>query len=66
MSQTQEVAGDIAAAGSAATAGWTWIATANEVLQLFATAVAIVAGVYAIVWHRVRIKQVREGDEQSK
>lgn len=65
ITQSQEVAGDIAALGSAATAGWTWIATANEVLQLVATAVAIVAGIYAIVWHRVRIEKIRREDEQS-
>lgn len=66
MSQTQDVAGDLAAAGSAGVASWTWIATANDVLQLIATAVAIVAGIYAVVWHRVRIAEVkRNNDEQS-
>ncbi len=64
--QSQEVAGDIAAAGSASVAGYTWIAQLNGMLQLVATAVAIVAGIYAIVWHRVRIAQAtRKTDEQS-
>lgn len=48
------------AASSAGIAGWTWIATANDVLQLVATAVGIVAGIYAIVWHRVRIDEVKQ------
>lgn len=47
------------AASSAGIAGWTWIVALNDVLQLLATAVAIVAGIYAIVWHRVRIEEVK-------
>jgi hypothetical protein len=66
FNQSQEVAGDLAAGVSAATAGWTWIATANELLQMVATTIAIIAGIYAIVWHRVRINQARKADEQSK
>ena len=66
LSQSQDVAGDLAAAGSAGVASWTWIATANDVLQLIATCVAIVAGIYAVVWHRVRIAEVkRKNNEQS-
>ena len=66
MSQVQEVAGDVAFAGSASVAGFTWIAQLNELLQLLATTVAIVAGIYAIIWHKVRIRNASEKkDEQS-
>lgn len=51
----KDIQADLAAAGSGVTATWTWVAAANDVLQLVATAVAIVAGIYAIRWHRVRI-----------
>ena len=56
---------DLAAASSAATAGFTWVAQLNEILQLGATAVAIVAGIYAIKWHRARIAELRRTSEQS-
>lgn len=46
------------AAISAAGAGYSWLATANEVAQLFATAVAIVAGLYAIKWHKAKIADI--------
>jgi hypothetical protein len=49
-----------AAATSAGIAGWTWLATANDVLQLVATVVGIVAGVYAIVWHKARIENLKK------
>lgn len=65
-SLAQEFVAKAMAASSAGIAGWTWIATANDMLQLIATAIGIVAGVYAIVWHRVRINEVkRKGNEQS-
>lgn len=66
ISQAQDIAGDLAFAGSASVAGFTWVAQVNEILQMVATAVAIVAGVYAIVWHKVRIADARrKNDEQS-
>lgn len=52
---TKDVLADIGSAGVGVTAAWTWVAHVNDVLQLVATAVAIVAGFYAIKWHRVRI-----------
>lgn len=65
-SLAQEVVAKAMAASSAGIAGWTWIATANDLLQLVATAIGIIAGVYAIVWHRVRINEVkRKEHEQS-
>jgi hypothetical protein len=66
----KDVQADLAAAGSGVTATWTWVAAANDVLQLAATAVAIVAGIYAIRWHRVRIdgavRKQRKENEQGK
>lgn len=59
-----EAVAKAAAAGSAGIAGLTWIATLNDVLQLVATAVGIIAGVYAIVWHRVRIEEVKKKVEE--
>lgn len=52
------IAADFAAASSAAGASFTWIAQVNDVLQLLATAVAIVAGIYAIKWHKARISDL--------
>ena len=54
----QSVVADIAAATSVGTASWTWIANANDVLQLVATVIAIVAGLYAISYHRKKIKEL--------
>ena len=59
------VAADVAASVSAATAGMTWVAQLNEILQLGATGVAIVAGLYAIRWHKVRIKEALKKKEGS-
>jgi len=61
MNRTAEgLAADLAAAVSGAGAAVSWIATANDVLQLIATSVAIVAGIYAIHWHKVRIRITME------
>lgn len=72
MSQ-KDIMADLAAAGSGVTATWTWIAHVNDILQLAATAVALVAGVYAIRWHRVRIddairsrRNKEDGKDKSK
>lgn len=57
-------------AGSGVTATWTWIAPVNDALQLVATTVAIIAGIYAIRWHRVRIanaqKKGKANERKSK
>jgi hypothetical protein len=69
MNQSKDILADIAAAGTGVTATWTWITHVNDMLQLVATAVAIVAGVYAIRWHKVRIDTAvkKEKDrEQNK
>ena len=57
----QGLAADAMAALSGTGAAVSWVVQANGVLQMLATGVAIVAGVYAIKWHRLRIK-----NEQSK
>lgn len=54
------LAADFAALTSGSGAVATWIAQANSILQMVATGIAIVAGLYAIKWHRVRIKQAQE------
>lgn len=56
----QGLAADVAAMVSTTGAAFTWIAQVNDALQLVATGVAIVAGIYAIKWHRVRIKGAQE------
>lgn len=53
----QQLIADAAAASSVAAAGWTWVANVNGVLQIVATLIAIVAGVYAIQWHRFRLME---------
>lgn len=67
MSQeaAQGIAADVAAVTSASGATFTWIAQANDILQLVATLVAIGAGIYAIKWHRIRIKVQEKKNEQS-
>jgi hypothetical protein len=71
MNQSKDILADIAAAGTGVTATWTWVTHVNDALQLVATAVAIVAGVYAIRWHKVRIdgavkKQKERKDDKDK
>lgn len=56
---SQQTIADGAAVGSAAFAGFSWIAPLNEVFTLIATLVAIIAGIYAIQWHRFRLQQGR-------
>jgi len=53
----QGLAADLAAGLSATTAFSTWIVQANDILQLVATGIAIVAGSYAVQWHRFRLQQ---------
>ena len=47
---------NLAAVSSISTASYTWIAQLTPILQLIATAVAIVAGVYAIRVYRKKLK----------
>lgn len=41
-----------------------WVTQVNEYLSLAGTAIGLVAGCYAIIWYRVRIKESK--NEQSK
>ena len=54
----QQAAADVAAGASIAAAGWTWISTVNGLLQIIATLVAIGAGIYAIKFHRAKLKAI--------
>lgn len=53
-----DVGADIATAASGAAASFGWMVQLNDGLQIIATAIAIVAGLYAIKWHKLRIKSV--------
>ena len=55
----QQVAADTAAAVSVGSAGYAWIGPANEISQLVASVVAIVAGTAAAWWHIERIRDAR-------
>jgi hypothetical protein len=61
----KDILADLGAVGSGVTATWTWVAYVNDLLQLVATTIAIVAGIYAIRWHKVRITTAREKKEKS-
>ena len=59
-------AADVAALSTGGIAGMSWVAPLTELFQLGATAVAIVTGVYAIAWHRARLRELkRKRNEQS-
>ena len=53
----QGMAADIAAAVSGGGALASWLAVANDIMQLVATTIAIIAGLYALRWHRFRLQQ---------
>ena len=57
----QQIA-DTAAATSIGAAGYAWLGTANEIVQLIAGIVAIVAGCAAAWWH---IKKIRSHDAEK-
>jgi len=44
--------GLIATGTSVSAASWTWLTQTNDILQLIATVIAIVSGVYAIKYWR--------------
>ena len=56
---THGLAADVAAMVSGGGALVSWLTVANDILQLAATAIAIVAGLYAVRWHRFRLKEGR-------
>lgn len=55
-----EKVADVAAATTITGAGWSWISTANEILTLVATIVAIAVGIATLVFHVKRIKQMKD------
>jgi len=63
---TQEATGrvaDSAAGASIVAASSAWIAQANEILTLVATAIAIVSGIFAIAYHVRGIKRQNDKSE---
>jgi hypothetical protein len=62
-SSAKQISADAAAVVSGGAATWTWIANLNDILQLLATVIAIVSGIYAICYHR---RKYRELDESSE
>jgi hypothetical protein len=52
-----QVAADVGAATSVGGAIWTHVAHANEILQLIASLVAVIAGVAAAYYHISRAKK---------
>lgn len=65
MQRPQQIA-DAGAAASATLASITWIANLNDVLQLVATLVAIVAGISAAWWHVEKAREARESRLENK
>jgi hypothetical protein len=61
----QQMAADAGAAVSVAGASIAWLTTANEVVQLFAGCIAIVAGFGAAWWHFERIRELRRGRKKD-
>lgn len=55
---------DAAAGASVVAASSAWIAQANDILTLVATAVAIVSGIYALVYHARGIKKQKQDREE--
>lgn len=59
MTSKTSAGADAVIAAGAAVAGTTWIAQVNDVLQLALTAISIIGVVYAIAWHRARLKDMK-------
>lgn len=57
---------DIAATTSVFVAGSTWLVDINAMLQIVATLVAIVAGCYAIAWHKARLRELNRALNRTK
>lgn len=55
----KQAVADAAAGMSAGIAGFAWLAPLSDFLQVAATLVAIITGVYAIRWHKFRLEQGR-------
>jgi len=56
-------AADVATVGSVASAGTSWVASANEIVSLIAGCIAIIAGLFAIHRHLKSInRDKRDGN----
>ena len=53
------VKADLSALSSGVAASLSWVAPLTDLLQLVATGIAIVTGIYAIRWHRARLRELR-------
>ena len=62
----QQRIADVSAAAVAATAGTTWIVEVNDVLQLVATAIAIVVGIMTFAFHYEGWKARRRANRKDK
>jgi len=62
IEQVQNVAADAAAGVSVASASYAWLGTANDLMTLLATGVAVVAGILAARYHWVKTKQLSNGN----
>jgi len=56
------LAANSAAAGANGVAVWTWVAGANDILQLILTLVGIVAAVAAAQYHFAKTKRLKKDD----
>ena len=56
----QGLLADAGAGGSIGVAGFTWMSPVADAVQIVATVIACIAGVYAIRWHKLRIKLAKE------
>lgn len=63
IQQHAEKLSDVAATVSIGSAGYAWIGTANEIVQLIAGCVAIVAGIAAAWWHIKKIRLVNSAKD---
>lgn len=62
VEQVQNVAADAAAGISVASASYAWLGTANDLMTLLATGVAVVAGILAARYHWVKTNQLKNGN----
>lgn len=60
MRTPQGIFADFAAVLSGGGAVASWLTVANDFLQLVATSIAIIAGIYALRWHKFRLQQGRK------
>ena len=59
--------GDVAFAGSVAAPAASWATGLETTLTIVVLAVSAVAGIYSILWNRIRLRnEKRKGNEQSK